>query len=75
MMCDDGGGKMGGRGAGGDNSYNTQLHTWIDYGGCPRPMATIGHHSELLSIQQSANILCDRATPLKLEKTIIINVY
>jgi hypothetical protein len=29
----------------------------------------------LLSIQQSANILCNRLVLLKLEKTIIINVY
>ncbi len=30
---------------------------------------------KLLSIQQSANILCDRLVLLKIEKTIIINVY
>jgi hypothetical protein len=57
------GGKIGGRGTGGD-----------DHGGRCRPMATMGPHSQLLSIQQSANLLCDRTTLLKLEITIIINV-
>jgi hypothetical protein len=37
-------------------------------------MAAMGPHSQLLSIQQSTNILCDRTTLLKLEITVIINV-
>jgi hypothetical protein len=47
----------------------------IDHGGRRRPTAAMKPHSRLLSIQQSANILCDRLVLLKLEKTIIINVY
>jgi hypothetical protein len=55
-MHGGGGGKIGGRGTGGDNSYNRQVCTSIDHGGCCCPMATMGTHSRLLSIQQSANI-------------------
>ena len=40
-----------------------------------RPTTAMKPHSWLLSIQQSANILCDRLVSLKLEKIIIINVY
>ncbi len=69
------GGKIGGRGTGGDDSYNRQVRTSIDHGGCRRPMAAMGPHSQLLSIQQSANILWNRSTSLKLEKTIINNLY
>jgi hypothetical protein len=47
----------------------------INHGGCPHPMATMGPHSWLLSIQQSANILWNNLHLLKLEKTIINNVY
>ncbi len=68
------GGKIEGRGAGGDDSYNRQVHTPNDHGGCHCPTATMGPHSRLLSIQQSANILCNRTTLLKLEITIIIHV-
>jgi hypothetical protein len=67
-MRGGGGGKIGGRGAGGDNSYNRQVRTLVDHGGRRHPMATIGPYSQLLSIQQSVNILCDRTTLLKLEK-------
>jgi hypothetical protein len=76
MMRGGGGGKrVGGRGTGGDDSYNRQVRTLIDHGGRRRPMAAMGPHSWLLSIQQSANILWNRSTLLKLEKTIINNVY
>ena len=37
-------------------------------------MAATGHHSQLLSIKQSTNILYDRTRLLKIEKVIIINV-
>jgi hypothetical protein len=75
MMRGGGGGKIGGRGAVGDDSYNRQVCTLIDHGGCRHPMAAMGPHSRLLSIQQSANILWNRSTLLKLEKTIINNLY
>ena len=42
----------------------------IDDGGRGRsPTATTGPHSRLLGIQQSTNIICDRTTSLKLEKS------
>jgi hypothetical protein len=47
----------------------------IDDGGHHRCTTAMGPHSRLLSIQQSANILCNRLVSLKLEKTIIIYVY
>ncbi len=74
-MRGGGGGEIGGRGTGGDDSYNRQVCTSIDHGACRHPMATMGLHSQLLSIQQSANILSNRSTSLKLEETIINNVY
>ncbi len=73
-MHGGGGGKLGGRGTGGDDSYNRQVSTSINHGGRHCPMAAMGPHFQLLRIQQSANILCDRNTLLKLEITIIINV-
>jgi hypothetical protein len=75
MMSGGGGGKIGGIETGGDNFYNRQVHTLINHGGCRHPMATMGPHSWLLSIQQSANILWNRSTLLKLEKTISNNLY
>jgi hypothetical protein len=75
MMRGGGGGEIGGRGTGGDNSYNRQVHTLINHGGCRRPMAAMGPQSRLLSMQQSANILWNRSTLLKLKKTIINKVY
>jgi hypothetical protein len=75
MMRGGGGGKIGGRGTGGDDSYNRQVHTSINHGGCLQPMAAMGPHSWLLSIQQSENILWNRSTFLKLEKTIINTLY
>ncbi len=74
MMHGGGGGKIGGRGTGGDDSFNRQVHTLIDHGGRRHPMAAMRPHSRLLSIQQSANILWNRSTSLKLEKTIINNL-
>ncbi len=53
-------------------------HAWsisINDGGRRPPMAAMGLHSRLLSIQQSSNILWKSSTSLKLEKTIINNVY
>jgi len=42
MMCGSGGGKMGGRGAGGDDSYKPQIHTSNDDGGRRHPTAAMG---------------------------------
>ncbi len=74
MVHGSGGSKIGGKGTGGDDSYNRQVCTSINHGGRHCPMAAMGPHSQLLSIQQSVNILCNRTTLLKLEITIIINV-
>jgi hypothetical protein len=60
-MRGSGGGKIGGRGTGGDNSYNRQVCTSIDHGSHHRPMAAMGPHSRLLSMQQSANTLWNRS--------------
>ena len=65
MRC-GGGVKEGGIGAEGDYSYSMQTRASIDDGGSRRPTATTGPHSQLLSIQQSTNIIC--------KKNIIINV-
>ncbi len=72
-MRGGGGGKIGGRRTGGDDYYNRQVCTSKNHGGRRRPMAAMGPHSRLLSIQQLANMLCNK-TMLKLEITIIINV-
>ena len=74
MMRCGGGVKEGGIGAEGDYSYSMRTCASIDDGGSRRPTATTGPHSQLLSIQQSTNIICDRTMSLKLEKNIIINV-
>ena len=66
MMCGSGGGNMGGRGVGGDNSYNTQISTSIDDGGCHRPMAAVRPHYRLLSTQQttkSRELVCIQSVP------------
>jgi hypothetical protein len=62
MMCGSSGGRIGGRGAGGDDSYNynRKVCTSIDHGGRHHHMAAIGPHSQFLRIQQSTNILCNR---------------
>ncbi len=62
MMHGDSGSKIEGRGTGGGNCYNRQICTLINHGNCWHPVAAMGPHSWLLSIQQSANILCNRTT-------------
>ena len=74
-MRGGGGGAEGGMGEGGEVFCSMRFLASIDHGGRRRPTAAMKPHSRLLSIQQSANILCDRLVLLKLEKTIIINVY
>jgi hypothetical protein len=75
MILGGGGGELGGIGPGDEVSYTMQFRALINDGGHHHRMTTMEPHSQLLSIQQSSNILCDRLVLLKLEKTIIINVY
>jgi hypothetical protein len=75
MMRGGGGSKLGGMGPGDKVPYTMQFCASIDDGGHHHRTTIMGPHSQLLSIQQSAKILCDRLELLKLEKTIIINVY
>jgi hypothetical protein len=74
-MCGSGGGKIEGIGPVDEVFYTMRFCRSIDDGGHRLRTTTVGPHSRLLSIQQSANILCDRLVSLKLEKTIIIYVY
>ncbi len=55
--------------------YTMRFCQLIDDGGHRRRTTAVGPHSQLLNIQQLANIQCDRLVLLKLEKTIIIYVY
>ncbi len=74
-MLGGGGSKIGGIGPGDEVSYTMGFCASINDGGHPCRTTTKGPYSWLLSIQQSANILCDRLVLLKLEKTIITNAY
>ncbi len=74
-MLGGGGDKLGGIGPGDEVSYTMRFRASINDGGHCRCTTAMGPHSRLLSIQQSANILWDRLVLLKLEKTIVINVY
>lgn len=74
-MGGGGGGELGGIGPGDEVFCSMRFLASIDHGGRRLPTAAMKPHSRRLSIQQSANILCDRLVLLKLEKTIIINVY
>jgi hypothetical protein len=71
-MRGGGGGKIGGIGPGDKFSYTMGLCASIDHEGCRHPMAAMGPHSQILSIQQSANILCNRTMLLKREKISLI---
>jgi hypothetical protein len=59
MMRGGGGGKLGGIGPGYEVFCSMQFLASIDHGGRRRPTAAMKPHSQLLSIQQSANILWD----------------
>ncbi len=74
-MHGGGGGAEGGMGEGGEVFCSMRFLALINHGSQCCPTTAMKPHSRLLSIQQSANILCDRLVLLKLEKTIIINVY
>jgi hypothetical protein len=73
-MYGGGGGDERGRGGVGGDFYNSSQKK-IDHDGCRSPTAAMGPRSRRQSIQQSANILCNRSTLLNLENIIIINVY
>ncbi len=75
MKRGGGGNKIGGIRPGDRFSYMMGLRASIDHGSHRCPTATMGPHSRLLSIQQSVSILWNRSKLLKLEKTIIINVF
>jgi hypothetical protein len=62
MMRGGRGGKIGRRRAGGDDSYSRWVCASINHGSRRCPTATMGPHSQLLSIHQSANILCNKTT-------------
>jgi hypothetical protein len=72
MMCDGGGGKIGGRGARSGNSSTMQIFASINHGSRRHPMAAMGSCSRQQSIQQSTNILFKRTTLLKLEKILLL---
>jgi hypothetical protein len=67
-MRGGGGGELGGIVPGDEVFCSMQFLALIDHGGQRRPTAAMKPHSRLLSIQQSANILCNRLVLLKLEK-------
>ena len=75
MMGCGGGGAEGGMGEGDGVFCSMRFLASIDHGNRGRLTAAMKPHSQLLRIQQSANILCDRLESLKLEKTVNINVY
>ncbi len=74
-MRGGGGGDLGGIVPGDEVFCSIRFLASIDHGGRRLPTAAMKPHSRLLSIQQSANILCNRLVLLKLDKTIIIDVY
>jgi hypothetical protein len=74
-MCGSGGGKLGGIEPGDKFSYMMGLHASMDHEGCHRPTAAMVPRSRRQSIQQSANILCNRSTLLKLDFYFIIKDY
>ncbi len=75
MMRGGGGSKIGGIGLGDKFSYTMGLCALINHDGHHRPMAAMWPCFQCQSIQQSAIILCNRSTLLKLKNTLIINVY
>jgi hypothetical protein len=67
-MRGGGGGKLGGIGPGDEVFSSVRFHVSIDHGGWRLPTAAMKPRSRCSSIQQSANILCNRLVLLKLEK-------
>jgi len=68
-------GTEGGIGAGGEVFCLMQFLASIDHGCCRGSTAAMRPYSQLLSIQQSTNILGNRLVTFKLDKVIINNVY
>ena len=75
MMKCGGGGDGRGRGGVGGHLYNSRPKKLIDHDGRRHRMAAMGPHSRQKNIQQSTNILFERATSLKLEKIIVITIF
>jgi hypothetical protein len=75
MMRGGGDGEYGGIGPGDEVFRSMGFLALIDHGGPRHPTAAMKPHSRLLSIQQSANILCDRLVLLKLEKKISLLMF
>jgi hypothetical protein len=75
MMRGGGGGKIGGLGPGDEFSYTMGLRASMDHEGHRHPTAAMRPRFRRQSIQQSANVLCNRSTLLKLENFLIIDVY
>ena len=67
-MRGGGGGKNEGIGPVDEVFYTMRFRGSIKDGGHRLHTTAVGPHSRLLSIQQSANILCNRLVSLKLEK-------
>jgi hypothetical protein len=67
MMRSGGGGKIGGIGPGDEFSYTMGFCASMDHEGPRHPTAAMGPRSRHQSIQQSAIILCNSSTLLKLE--------
>ena len=67
-MRGGGGGAEGGMGAQGEVFCLMQFLASINHDGRHCPTATMKPHSQLLSIQQSASIICNRLVSLKLDK-------
>jgi hypothetical protein len=72
MMCGGGGGELGGIGPGDEFFYTMQFCASINDGGHSHRTTAMGPHSRLLSIQKSANILCNRLVLLKQEKLSLL---
>ncbi len=73
-MRGGGGSKIGRIGPGDKFSYTTGLCASIDHDSCRHPTAKMGPRSQHWSIQQSANILCNRST-FKTRFLLFINIY
>jgi hypothetical protein len=74
-MHGGGGGELRGIGPGDKVFCSMRFLALVDHGGRRHPTATMKPHSRHLSIQQSANILCNRLVLLKLEKKLSLLMF
>ena len=74
-MCGGSGGDERGRGGVGGDFYNSRQKKSNDHDSRRRPTAAMRPHSRRQSIQQSTNIICDRTTPLKLKKLLLLMLF